>query len=89
MANQKLNNEKTFPTPNSALAAWLWSQGFEPIQFIITQHPGLTVFENSDALKQCRRLWEVGKAEGNCNTFYSRYRTILERLAASRVWKHP
>lgn len=72
-------NHATFSTPNTALAAYLLSEGFELASKDVTNPQEISfVFNNtSPKLSELVRAFNMGTAQGNITTFYYNYRKLV------------
>ena len=78
--------DNTYQTRNTALAAWLYSQGFELLDTDITESDSVVfLFKNDDkTLKEAVRLYQLGQAEGNINIFFGAYKKMLRRIKGAK-----
>ena len=67
-----------FSTPNTALAAYLLSEGYELLD-TNTDNPQELIFTFQDSihLKELVRNYNIGTAQGNINAFYYNYRKLV------------
>lgn len=78
MAIYDSNNDKFFTTRDTALAAWLYSQGFDLLGVEREDSASSFHFDNTtQALRESVRLFQAGKAEGNILIFYRAYKKML------------
>jgi len=77
----RLSSKKAiFSTPNTALAAYLISEGFE-LTDKDTSNPShiVFIFHNSSVkLSELVHAFNIGKATGNIATFYHIYRELID-----------
>lgn len=79
------SQEPIFSTPNTALAAWLYSQGFDLLEIDNTNFPTVFHFEDSSkALHSAVRDFQVGRAEGDIVAFYRAYKVLLDKIKGSQ-----
>lgn len=70
-----------YSTTDIALAAYLYSEGFELAFVDESKFPATFIFKNdSPKLTDCIALWERAKAEGNLFQFYRSYKTMIARI---------
>ena len=70
-----------YSTTDTALAAWLYSQGFELLDVKTESFPSIFVFKNSSPqLTDLVRDYQCGKAEGNISVFYRAYKKLLRMI---------
>jgi len=78
------NTNGTFPTMNTALAAYLKTEGFTHVD--TTANPKLRNpkdfdavfhFQNDPHILDCVHLWNTGQAEGNHSVFLDNYRQLV------------
>ncbi len=80
------HNDGLYPTTNTALAAWLYSQGFQLTDVDASSFPSVFYFESSSPkLQESVRDFQVGKAEGNIATFYRSYKRLLSMIKTGYV----
>lgn len=75
---------KDFPTKDTALAAYLISEGFE-LQDINRTNPKSCIFyfkNDNPKLTEFIRSYQIGKAEGNISSFIMCYRQLLTEVHA-------
>jgi hypothetical protein len=79
------NND--YKTMNTAFAAYLRIEGFELLGVEPNNHgsPAVFFFEDDPKIKQCERLWQVGKVEGNLSDFYESYRMCLRMVKVGKL----
>jgi hypothetical protein len=72
-------NNTTFSTPNTALAAYLISEGFELLKTNTTNPQEIVfIFDNTlSSLAEAVRSYNMGIAEGNIPTFYINYKKLV------------
>jgi len=86
MALNSFTND-TFSTNNTALAAWLVSQGFELLDLDFS-NPDSVAFlfrDDTQALHKAIRLFELEEAEGNINAFFRSYKRMLLKIRGGRL----
>lgn len=71
-----------YRTPNTALAAYLFSEGFTLLEVTAEPHPhngydAVFVFEDDPKIVECVHKWEILQAVGNLNIFYINYRKFV------------
>ena len=68
-----------YSTNDTALAAWLVSQGFKLLDLDFTNPKTVAFLFNNDteALQQTIRLFKLDEAEGNISAFFRAYRRML------------
>ena len=77
--NDSFPNE--FITTDTALAAYLHSEGFELLDVDSFKFPSVFHFENENPqINEFARKFQVGKAEGNIATFFRSYKLMLARI---------
>jgi len=81
-----------FSTRYTALAAYLYYEGFTLIDVEIDEHPtnpkytiATFVFELSDELLKCEESFQVAKAEGNLVLFHEAYRKMLKMVKVGKL----
>lgn len=81
-----------FSTRNTALAAYLYYEGFTLLDVEINEHPynpnytiATFVFDSSGKLLECARLFQVAKAEGNLVLFHEAYRKCLKMTKMGKL----
>jgi len=83
----RLSSKKAiFSTPNTALAAYLISEGFE-LTDKDTSNPShiVFIFHNSSVkLSELVHAFNIGKATGNITTFYHVYRDLVDLTRRER-----
>jgi len=72
-------NNTTFGTPNTALAAYLVTEGFELLSKDTTNpQEVIFIFSNtSSKLSELVRAFNMGTAQGNISIFYHNYRKLV------------
>ncbi len=76
-----VSSDNQFPTSNTALAAWLISQGFGTPDIEFNGSKAYFIFIRQDPqMKHDIDLWDSLKAEGNCSLFFNAYQTLLRRI---------
>jgi hypothetical protein len=81
--NNKNNNR--FSTTDTALAAWLYSQGFDLLDVEAENFPSNFVFENSSPhLAEAVKTFQCGKAEGNITVFFLAYKKLLRMVKVGK-----
>ena len=77
--------ENAYKTTDTALAAYLYSEGFELLEVDGSNFPSVFYFENSNPkLSEYIRNFQIGKAEGNIAIFFKSYKTMLARIKDSK-----
>ena len=71
-----------YPTNDTALAAWLVSQGFELLDLDFSKPSSVAFLFKNDtkALKEAVRIFQRLEAVGNVNAFYRAYRQMLLKI---------
>ena len=86
MAIDNNNPQNLYSTTDTALAAWLYSQGLELADVDSSEFPSVFYFKNSDPkLQQIVRDFQCGKAEGNIIVFFRAYKKLLGKIKAGRI----
>jgi hypothetical protein len=80
-----IENDRTYPTKDTSEAAWLHSQGFSLVDIQRDYTPLKFVFEKSDALAECVRQWQVGKALGNCCLYEQSRRKLMNMIHSPKI----
>jgi len=80
------DNNDCYLTTDTALAAWLYTQGFELVDIKTESFPSVFYFENSNSkLTESVRIFQRGEAEGNILTFFRAYRRLVGMIK-TRKW---
>ena len=74
-----------FTTQNTALAAYLQTQGFELIEMTLEQSPVSFTFEACKELQDEVRQWDMGRAAGNICVFFANYRSLIKKIKLYQV----
>jgi len=74
-----ITSSVNYSTPNSALAAYLFCQGYD---YLGADHsdPQNVVFQFANSSKTLAKTvsnWQIGKAPGDCYQFYLAYRRFV------------
>ncbi len=69
-----------FTTSNTALAAYLVSEGFPIVSTDQTNGKVSFSFEPNSSLAGCIRDFELAQATGNIVMFYNTYRSLLRQI---------
>ena len=69
-----------FITQNTALAAYLKTEGFALLDTLTEQYPMSFIFEDCPELRDCIHLWQLGTAAGNICQFFYNYRGLVKRV---------
>lgn len=80
-------NGDFFTTHDTALAAYLISQGFELLDTDFS-NPNSVVFcfeKDSKALEEAVKSYQVGTAEGNISAFHRAYRKLIKRVRIGTI----
>jgi len=84
-------NGDTYPTADTSLAAWLYSQGYQIIEtkrdkvpLKLGGKPTIFVFEKSESILEHIRQWQVGEAVGNCYQYEQSFRALINLINAPR-----
>jgi len=74
--------DNTYPTSNTAEAAWLVSQGFELLNSERNSEGSVVFYflDNTKALKEAVKAFQTGKAKGNIVTFFGKYKEMLRKV---------
>lgn len=80
----------TFPTKDTALAAYLKTEGFTLLETIASpklrnpsEFDAVFRFQDDPHIKDYAHLWRTGQAEGNLSIFLDNYRRLVKE--AKRV----
>ena len=75
-------SKNTYSTNDTALAAWLISQGFELLGLDSTRSNSVAfLFEDSSkAFAEAIKKFQLGTAEGNVMAFFRAYRRLLLKI---------
>lgn len=84
-----------YRTSNTALAAYLQTEGFVPKDTVVEPHPfiqgnfqAVFLFERDAKIQEYAHRWDTGQAEGNLSVFLDTYRATVKRAKqAIRVAK--
>jgi len=80
------NNLEIFSTTDTALAAWLYSQGFDLADVDSSKFPSVFYFSNSDPkLQESVRTFQCGKAEGDILAFFRAYKKLLAFIKVGKA----
>lgn len=82
MAN---NTDGNYSTKSTALAAYLYMEGFQLIDVETDGFPSLFVFESSKQLLQCAHNFQIAKVEGNLVVFFEAYRKCLRMIRVGKL----
>lgn len=75
------SQDKTFHTSNTALAAYLITEGFGNPDIEFSNEQAIWVFQkDSTALTDYVRNYHLTKAMTNAAVFFNNYRTLLTRI---------
>jgi hypothetical protein len=75
-------------TKNTALAAYLLSEGFEPTFEVTSKKEVIFVFgNNSPKLKSLITSYNKGTAMVNAKNFYHNYRRLIAELNRKKNWQ--
>ena len=81
MAKLPLPSESTYSTADTALAAWLYANGFQLLKIDRSEFPSIFHFEDSsEELTQLVHDFQAGKAEGNIIIFFRAYKILLGKI---------
>lgn len=74
--------EKYYSTSDTALAAWLISQGFELIDLDYSHPSSVTfLFEfDGQSFSKAVKTFQIGTAEGNILAFFRAYKRLLLKV---------
>jgi len=77
-------HDRHYSTPNTALAAYLLTEGFTLLSITTSPNPkviggieAVFTFQDDPHLLDCVRLWQTGQAEGNLIVFFGNYKRFL------------
>lgn len=85
MANSPVLSSELFKTSDSALAAWLYSNGFQIHEVDDSKFPSVIFFEHPNKeFHDLVRQWQRGEAQGNCCVFFTSYKTVIGRVKNGR-----
>jgi len=77
---------KLYSTADTALAAWLYSNGLELTRVDNSEFPTIFYFENSNPkLPGLVNVFQSGEAVGNITNFYRAYKLMLARIKSARL----
>ena len=80
------DRDKQFPTKSTALAAYLYMEGFRLLDVIIEGFPTIFIFEDDDKqLPECVHKFQIAKAEGNLVLFFEAYRKCLKMTKVGKL----
>jgi len=79
------NTDGNFSTKNSALAAYLYMEGFELLDVDISSFPSVFIFETNSRLPQCVHNFQIAKVEGNLVLFHEAYRKCLRMTKVGKL----
>lgn len=78
------NLNKCYSTADTALAAYLQSEGFTRLQTTTRPNPrakdgydAVFQFQDDPNMLHCVRLWHTGQAEGNLLIFFTNHRKLV------------
>ena len=73
--------EKHFKTSNTALAAYLISEGFGPPDIDYNGAKAFFTFSlENPHINKCIRDYSIAKAEGNIVCFFNAYQSLISRI---------
>ena len=76
------NHENKYQTSDTALAAYLISQGYEYLELDVS-NPRSAVFffeNNSSAFQESLKQFQLGEASGNILAFFRAYKKLLFQI---------
>ena len=77
----KFNPEKHFKTSNTALAAYLISEGFGTPDIDYNGTKAFFTFSRDNShMNECIRAYDTAKAEGNIVCFFNAYQSLIRRI---------
>lgn len=76
-----------FETKNTALAAYLRTEGFRLLDVLPSNYsdPAVFYFENSLRIIECEQLWQLRKPVGNLCDFWESYRLCLRMVKVGKL----
>lgn len=85
MLEDDRNNE--FSTRNTALAAYLRTEGFILLDVIPTEdgNPAVFIFESQPKILEYEHIWYLGEAKGNLCDFWENYRLCLKMVKVGKL----
>ena len=80
-------SKDTFSTSDTALAAWLVSQGFELLDLDFSRSSSVAfLFSNdTEVLSQAVKTFQLGEAEGNVLAFFRAYKRMLLKIREGKI----
>jgi len=75
-----LNNQQTYQTPDTPLAAYLFVSGYELISFERLDSRVYFIFPESKKLLKSVQKYESGAATINVVAFFQAYRNLLHKV---------
>lgn len=74
-----------YSTSDTALAAWLYANGFELLEVDSSKFPSVFLFDDSSPkLSELAHDFQRGKANGNITVFHRAYKLMLSKIKDSR-----
>lgn len=86
-----IDTDGNFSTKNTSLAAYLLMEGFEllDVHLNASEHSYRTIatfiFKANDSLLECKRNFQVAKAEGNLVLYFEAYRKCLRMTKVGKL----
>ena len=83
---EKVSSE-IYRTPDTALAAWLLSQGFTLLELDDSKPFSISFLfkDDSTELPKCIHDFQAAKAEGNIVAFFRAYRRLVARVKETQL----
>ena len=74
--------QKTFQTPDTPLAVWLYISGKRLVKVDTSQHSAVFIFEQDgdNSFDILVSQWENGIAIGNVGIFFRTYRNFIKKI---------
>ena len=79
------DRDGNYSTKETALAAYLYMEGFQLVDVDIDKFPSTFIFSSSEQLLDCVRLFQVCKAEGNLGQYFEAYRKCLKMTKVGKL----
>ena len=84
--NNNYNLDGTFTTKETALAAYLYTEGFELIDVIVNKfEPSIFLFENSSQLQVQAKGFRLHQVMVNAANYYEAYRKCLVMVKHGKI----
>ena len=83
----EMGNDGLYPTKNTALAAYLRTEGFTLLEVApaTKDSPAVFYFEQSKEIVKYEKLWQLAKATGNLFMFWESYRLCLRMVRVGKL----